>query len=195
MKRLLWVCLFFGLILSWSLVYAGDFYVVPVKKCCICKGTLVGTRWCDNEDGTVTDMTTCLVWLKKADWGGTKPWRNDSTDCSDPSYTCYDDAHTRAGLLAAGSDGADLSDASSVGDWRLPTAIELEKLASDPEAVRSGNMRAFTGVQESYYWSSTTTPTPANDTSLAWFVYMGLGFVNDGSKTRSHYVWPVRSGN
>ena len=33
MKRTFWVCLLiFGLILSWSLVYAGDFYVIPVVK-------------------------------------------------------------------------------------------------------------------------------------------------------------------
>ena len=33
MKRILWVCLLiFGLFLSWTLVYAGDFYVIPTKK-------------------------------------------------------------------------------------------------------------------------------------------------------------------
>ena len=41
---------------------------------CTCTGTMFGKRWCDNGDGTVTDLTTCLVWLKKADWGGQKVW-------------------------------------------------------------------------------------------------------------------------
>ena len=95
MKRILWIyMLVLGLMLSWTLVYAADFYVIPVKKCCTCKGTLNGTRWCDNGDGTVTDMTTCLVWLKYADWGGVKQW----VDCSD-----YDDAHTQAASLCNGT--------------------------------------------------------------------------------------------
>ncbi|MBW1813845.1 MAG: hypothetical protein JRJ39_09275 [Deltaproteobacteria bacterium] len=54
----------------------ADFYVIPVQnKCGPCKGTQsTGGRWCDNGDGTVTDMTTCLVWLKYANWGGTRMW-------------------------------------------------------------------------------------------------------------------------
>ena len=184
MKRTCWVCmLVFVFMLNWSLVYAGDFYVIPVKKCCTCKGTLVGTRWCDNGDGTVTDMNTCLFWLKKADWGGFKKWE----DC-----TTHDDVHTRAGLLAAGSAGADLSDGSSVGDWRLPTKTELYNLANGTEAVRSSNMRAFTGVQSSNYWSSTTYE---GDSTFAWYVYMDDGFVFNLYKGSSIYVWPVRSGN
>lgn len=71
MKRMLLVYLLvFGFMLSWNIVNAGDFHVIAVKKCCTCKGTLYENRWCDNGNGTVTDLTTCLVWLKKADWGG-----------------------------------------------------------------------------------------------------------------------------
>ncbi len=33
-----------------------------------CIGTLNGTRWCDQGDGTVKDMTTGLVWFKDAGW-------------------------------------------------------------------------------------------------------------------------------
>ncbi len=58
----------------------------------ICTGTLVGTRWCDNGEATVTDMTTGLVWLKYADWEDPKPWRSNTSGD-------YDDARTRAGLL------------------------------------------------------------------------------------------------
>ena len=47
-----------------------------------CKGTLVGTRWCDNGDATVTDMTTGLVWLKYTDWEGLegrRHWRSNAS--------------------------------------------------------------------------------------------------------------------
>ena len=37
-----------------------------------CTGTLDGTRWC-HKNGTVRDMTTGLIWLERADWGG--QWR------------------------------------------------------------------------------------------------------------------------
>jgi hypothetical protein len=40
-----------------------------------CSGTLSsGGRWCDNGNGTVTDMTTGLIWLKNATCGGMKTW-------------------------------------------------------------------------------------------------------------------------
>ena len=157
------------------------------EKCITCEGTLNGTRWCDQGNGTVKDMTTGLVWLKKADWGGRKKWR-----CFDSNPDPFDDANTQAGLLAAGSAGAGLSDGSSVGDWRLPTKTELHNLAHGTEAVRSSNMRAFTVVQSSYYWSSSTYA----GTYHAWYVAMDSGVAYHGSKMiMILYVWPVRSGN
>lgn len=142
-------------------------------------GTLVGTRWCDNGDGTVTDMTTGLVWLQEASWGGLKKWE----DC-----TGHDDAHTRAGLLKA-ADYAWLSDGSVEGDWRLPTLGELKALTSGTEPVSLGDMRAFSGVQSFYYWSSTTY---ANDMLYAWVVLMDDGNVLSDAKDAPDSVWPVR---
>ncbi len=147
---------------------------------CTCTGTMNGTRWCDNGDGTVTDMTTCLVWLKDADWGGEKKWE----DC-----TSHDDAHTRAGLLYAGATGAGLSDGSEMGDWRLPTKSELYGLTHGTEEVRSTTQRAFTGVQASFYWSSATR---ADSPDRAWYVYLLDGYVHYRSKHYYYYVWPVR---
>jgi hypothetical protein len=150
---------------------------------CTCAGcSLNGTRWCDNGDGTVTDLTTCLVWLKKADWGGMNQWE----DCSG-----HNDAHTRASVLQAGTSGADLSDGSVRGDWRLPTLSELKALTTGAEAVSSGNMRAFTGVRSSGYWSSTAYPGYAY---YAWYAYLVESSVNYDDKRRSLYVWPVRGG-
>ena len=85
-----------------------------------CEGTLSPLgRWCDQGDGTVKDMTTGLVWLKKADWGGQYPLWDDLYD---------PDAHHRAAQLWDGSPyegSAGLSDGSVEGDWRLPTKTEL----------------------------------------------------------------------
>ena len=141
-------------------------------------------RWCDNLDGTVTDATTRLIWLKKADWGGIKPWRVDTVGS-------YDDAHTRAGLLSAADGTANLTDFSVVGDWRLPTLTELKTLTRGIELIRSTSMYFFSGVQSSLYWSSTTD---AGFTNLAWFVSLGSGGVSNAFKTSTVYVWPVRGG-
>ena len=155
-----------------------------------CSGTLVGIRWCDQGDGTVLDMTTGLVWLKNADWGGGRIWRQNTT-CISPNYTCHEDAHTGTGLLSTGATGAGLSDGSVAGDWRLPTKTELDNLANGTEAVRSDNMRAFTGVQSTYYWSSSTY---ADNISHAWSVHM-KGHVYHHDKGTNYRVWPVRAGN
>ena len=146
----------------------------------VCTGTMNGTRWCDQEDGTVLDMTTGLVWLKDANCFGTKKWADSST---------WDDAQTASGTLLSGSCG--LTDGSLEGDWRLPTKNELLGLVSAPEAVRSPSMRAFTGVQASYYWSATTYAPSSN---FAWVVDVYGGFVYAFSKAGSYYVWPVRAG-
>ena len=180
----------------WGLNVAGVEWglrtgTAAAAACCTCSGTLVGTRWCDNGDGTVTDLLgsggkgKCLVWLKDASWGGTKAWRENTVGG-------WDDAHTRAGLLEA-ADYAWLSDGSVEGDWRLPTKSELVALTTGTEAVSSGNMRAFTGVQSSFYWSSTPY-TSEEDPDYAWSVLLSTGNVATYYKPNSHYVWPVRGG-
>ena len=108
--------------------------------CDCANGTLNGTRWCDNGDGTVTDLLgyngvgQCLEWAQNAGWGGKKLWRANSG---------YDDAHTRASAYGGESE-----------NWRLPTRAEFYALTHGTEQVRSGTPRAFTGVQPDGYWSS-----------------------------------------
>ena len=153
-----------------------------------CSGVLHENRWCNNYDGTVTDLTTGLVWLQIATWGGDKPWRNSSTDCDPPDYTCYDDAHTRAGLLQDGTAGAGLSDGSVRGEWRLPTREELNHAFSGTDnAYGSG---AFLGLQLLYYWTSTSS------ISLSYAIQIAPGpTLATTSKTNLRQVWPVRDGN
>jgi hypothetical protein len=148
-----------------------------------CSGTLNGTRWCDQGDGTVKDMTTGLIWLKNANCFGTKKWIDTST---------WDDAQTSSGTLNNGTCG--LTDGSVEGDWRLPTKTELYNLAHCTQAVRERCFRAFTGVQYTYYKTSTTD---AADTDVAWVVDMSNGYASTYySKVYSYnYVWPVRSDN
>ena len=139
-----------------------------------CEGTLEGTRWCDNGDGTVKDMTTGLVWLKDASCMGQMSW-----------YVAAD-----ANIVHRGCKPSDNSDD---GDWRLPTKNELNLLSKGTEAVGSRTPRAFTRVQQSLYWSSTTR---ASNPDYACYVSMYTGYVNFANKNIIYYyVWPVRSDN
>ena len=165
-----------------------SFRPCPTILCPIaCDGTLSPlVRWCDQGDGTVQDMTTGLVWLRKADWGGTYPlW----ADFGNP------DAHHRAAQLWDGSpyEGtAGLSDGSIEGDWRLPTKTEFVGILVGDEHIRSSQMYFFTGVLSLYYWSSTSDP---NSPSNAWGVRMDLLGAGYSSKLNHFYVWPVRGGH
>lgn len=150
-----------------------------------CTGTMNGTRWCDNGNGTVRDMTTGLIWLKDASWGGSHRWLS----CS--YTTVFDKVSTLANGAALTGTPATLTDNSAAGDWRMPTKAELVALTTGTEAVLSGTPRAFSAVQDSWYWSSSTD---ASNSSSAWLVRMYDGYGYYGTKVYDYYVWPVRSG-
>ncbi len=138
-------------------------------------------RWCDNGNGTVRDMTTGLIWLQDAGWGGQYPfWVNTMVGTN---------AHDRAAQVKNGTPTS-LTDGSIEGDWRLPTKSELVGLTTGTEAVSSSNMYKFSNVQ-SWYWSSTTY---TYNTYNAWLVRMSNGNVIFDVKGVNDYVWPVRSG-
>jgi hypothetical protein len=160
-------------------------------------------RYADNEDGTVTDNLTGLVWLKNADctdtvagipksggplsWGKAIQWVRD---------------------LASGNCG--LNDGSIAGDWRLPNREELESLIDfgyyDPplsDTVGIGRWsegNPFSNVQTAFYWSSNTdfkAPYGQNGVTHfrgAWVVNMWNASVGSSDKTNVAFVWPVRGG-
>ena len=142
-------------------------------------------RFTDNNNGTVTDNLTGLIWLKNANCFGTKNWS---------------DALNAANTLAAGNCG--LTDGSTAGQWRLPNVKELQSLIdfaySNPALSNAAGTAKwvegdpFTDVHLTFYWSSTTSA--GITTGFAWFVYLSGGNVNGGDKTSSQYVWPVRGG-
>ena len=135
MKRILWFCLLvFGLILSWTPVYAGDSIAIPVEKTGqttsyrthddgdLKKGVAWPTpRFTDNNNGTVTDNLTGLIWLKNANCAGAMENWNTAIDYAAALYD---------GCTSCFGTGGDcgLSDGSSAGDWRLPNRNEVLSL-------------------------------------------------------------------
>ena len=96
-------------------------------------------RFTDNGNGTVTDNLTGLIWMKSANSFVNRTW---------------DQALSDANGLKSGDAG--LTDGSKAGDWRLPHIREVESVVDcgtyNP-ALPAGHQ--FTGVQTTYYWSST----------------------------------------
>jgi parallel beta-helix repeat protein len=136
-------------------------------------------RFTDNDDGTVTDHLTGLIWLKNANCFGELNWNDALNDSNN---------------LADGQCG--LNDGSSPGDWRLPNVRELHSLidfGNEPIALPDGN--PFSGQQPSAYWTSTTHVKTGGWVIRAWVVLMRDGSVSDHGKWEPDFVWPVRGGN
>ncbi len=147
----------------------------------------------DNGNGTMTDTSTGLLWLKNSSCLGSTNW---------------------AGAVdlpkSLASPACNLADNSQAGDWRLPTKEELDSLIRGPGApqmICSGDLCAiynpagenpnawltaqgFTSVQTGYYWTSTTV---IDNSGKGWTVGMTYGIVNTADKISTLFVWPVRS--
>lgn len=119
----------------------------------------------DNGDGTVTDITTGLMWQQGE--GKAMTWEKALAYCENLDLAGYR-------------------------DWRLPNIRELLSLVDDNRSEPSIDTSYFPGCRPSIYWSSTThTVYP----SLAWHVGFHDGQVHGGGhKERRHYVRAVRGG-
>ena len=139
-------------------------------------------RFTDNEDGSVTDNLTGLIWLKDANCFGQKYWDEALFDCNG---------------LTDGSCG--LTDGSQVGDWRLPNVKELPSLI-DYEKFQYPMLpvgHPFLNVQSSaypglLYWTSTDLRSFGNS---RFTVNLSYGAVEITGYDENHYVWCVRGGH
>ena len=127
-------------------------------------------RFIDNEDGTVTDKLTGLMWTKDAqEIPGLMDWWDAIEACNDLEFAGWD-------------------------DWRMPNVKEMLSLIDygyyNPALTPDhpfDNVPGYPGV----YWSSTTLAVN-ND---AFHVPISNGTVNHVGKAGLKYVWPVRGGN
>jgi murein DD-endopeptidase MepM/ murein hydrolase activator NlpD len=119
----------------------------------------------DNGDGTITDITTGLMWQQIETKAIT--WEQALAYCQN--------------LNLAGHR-----------DWRLPNIRELLSLVDDTRHGPSIDISYFPGCRPAVYWSSTThTLYP----SFAWYVGFNDGQAHGGGhKRRRYHVRAVRGG-
>lgn len=135
--------------------------------------TAPDSRYQDNGDGTVTDLTTGLIWKQCAEG-------LSGADCGDGSAVTV--TWQAALELAKASD-----------PWRLPNNKELASLVERRCVDPAINTRLFPNTTASEFWSV----SPIADFSYgAWYVefYFGSLYDDYGNKSNVYYVRLVRSG-
>jgi len=120
-------------------------------------------RWTDNNDGTVTDLITQLVWQQAG---------------SETKMTWQQALVHAEEMILAGWE-----------DWRLPNIKELRTLTDVTQTSPAVDLTAFPGFQSDDYWSSTTL---AGHTDRAWTTHFRFGTVSYQPKTASLLVRCVR---
>ena len=139
-------------------------------------------RWYDNGDGTITDTTSGLIWLK-----------NVGEVTASPVVFCASNSYDLFVLLNTLGNGiAGLSDGSAPGDWRAPTKREMATLTSGTEAVLFATPQMFIGIADRIYW----TVTRGSAVSEVKVFSFATDLFVDRSKNlvaNTCYVMPVRS--
>ena len=132
-----------------------------------------GVRFSDNNDGTITDNATGLIWAKDGNGAG----------CNNGGQLAWTAALTWAYNL----------DFAGHEDWRLPNVFELYSICLLDAGITAPyvNHTYFPNTVSSYYWSATTYPAI---TSGALYVAFTSGNVRRTDKTNSYYVRAVRGG-
>jgi hypothetical protein len=160
-------------------------------------------RFTDNDDGTITDNLTGLMWLKDANCIASWYPGFDNDNITGDGQVIWQHALDFATGINDGSYSQCGGDPPYT-DWRLPNIKELISLIhygfSDPALpCTAGPCQwqegdPFINVISDEYCSSTTA---AGGTEAAWFMHTLNGFMSSASKVNELedcYVWPVRGG-
>ncbi|GFO67061.1 hypothetical protein GMLC_06400 [Geomonas limicola] len=148
-------------------------------------------RFTDNQNGTVTDNLTGLIWLKDAVCAAINP------PPPNPSQGLQGGWNWTAALVAAKglqSGKCGLSDGSVAGTWRVPNVNEFESLMdlSQANPPLPAN-HPFTNLPYPWpiYWTSTITADYFPGIN-AIGADMYTGTIQGDDKANLKYIWPVK---
>jgi hypothetical protein len=129
------------------------------------RGPQVNQSLTNNNDGTITDNNTGLMWQRGET--GAKSWSDALAACNALSLANYT-------------------------DWRLPNVRELVSILGEAQLNPTLNTTFFPNVVSSGYWSSTSSAT---DPDRAWLVNFSNGSTDTGSKSSALYSRCVRGSS
>ena len=125
-----------------------------------------GARFTNNQDGTVTDTFTTLMWQQNANGGTDKTWNEAVTFCENSVTGGY-------------------------ADWRLPTKDEVADLTTGEQRVSAGEPHEFSNIAEYYYWTSSTHFFLG--TTYYYHIHMGsLNIYETDNDSQNYHPWCVR---
>jgi hypothetical protein len=133
-------------------------------------------NYTDNNNGTITDNYTKLIWLKC-------PIGFSGTACKSGSPSLKEWSKSRDDCTSINIGGKK--------DWRLPTVKELVSIVDTGSFSPSINKKYFFGTDNSY-WTSTS---PAEHLSSKFIVLFSNGSVYFQSENSPSATRCVRSGN
>jgi hypothetical protein len=134
------------------------------------------SRFTNNNDGTILDNTTGLVWKR----------------CSEglSGTLCESGTPTIFNWLEALKTAA-VSNFAGKNDWRLPSIKELATIVERQCTMPAINEIVFPATPTMSFWSS--TPYDANS-AFAWNIYFPYGISDGNNKDYKFYVRLVRGG-
>jgi len=145
----------------------------------ICKDSIMATAkgagFTINSDGTASDITTGLMWMR-CSLG--QEWNGNICTGTAAILPWADALKTAAGYEFAGFN-----------DWRLPNKNELESIVESRCFSPAINEEVFSVTPPAYFWSSSPYAAVSQG---AWSVDFGYGTVNASVKSGSIHVRLVR---
>jgi uncharacterized repeat protein (TIGR01451 family) len=146
-------------------------------------------RLVDNQDGTVTDNLTGLMWLKDTNCIAT---RYPGFDTDDPASDGKVNWQHALDFVAAMNAGTYPLCAMGRHDWRLPNVVEMHSLndysqgASSPEPTLPAG-HPFSGIDASSLFHTSTSQNAS--AKIAWYAF---GMWVYSPPDQLYQVWPVR---
>ena len=139
------------------------------------KITTPDERFVDNNNGTILDKKTNLMWEKCSEGLSGKNCASGTAN----EYTWEKAKNLAQNTKFVGYD-----------NWRLPTIKELSSIVERAKYEPAINQNIFPNTKSSYYWSSSVC---AGYTDRAWRLDFSDGDAYWHFKTVSYYVRLVRS--